>query len=453
MSNANSERRPDTVMTIHHGDGTATELRGTGYAVRAAAHIAQENIADALWALEVMNRFGHLVEHAWDQDVRLRAGQPTLTDVDASKAAVETLPIAPDLAVYDRALAAISNARRLHDQPRSDLEERKDARIVAYHAISDVTRAASFRDAAEAADADEGLLMKSVWSDRYLTLAFTMEKMRQNAARLPEADLAGTVASHDTPVSAAVDRAVAILAEARRLMDANRHDPRRVESTPAWYPFEADLSDLRVRSANDMGTAAGLEKVAREVQEWSDHIRELGGNEDVAAKLDESAAVLVTQNRLMASWTQLATVNEVAALVDGKLDDVRARYEGTDEDSYGTRTELRDKIGFLSKLSWKIKQSAKTGVVDLSSTFEDYQDPEAEAEEHHDAMIEGREWFPAAERAQAGHERRIAGVQSLLDRLTNTGISVRTEFIVVYPKEHTEEVDEQMEQDDDGPGM
>ncbi len=52
-------------MTIHH-DGDSTVLRGTGYAVRCAAYIASENLPNARWALEVLNRYGHLVTHPAD---------------------------------------------------------------------------------------------------------------------------------------------------------------------------------------------------------------------------------------------------------------------------------------------------------------------------------------------------------------------------------------------------
>lgn len=42
-------------------------LHGTGYATRCAAHIVHENVPDALWALEVLNKFGHLVPHPADR--------------------------------------------------------------------------------------------------------------------------------------------------------------------------------------------------------------------------------------------------------------------------------------------------------------------------------------------------------------------------------------------------
>lgn len=44
-------------------DGPPVHLTGTGYATRCARHIAYENIPDAMWALEVLNRYGHLVPH------------------------------------------------------------------------------------------------------------------------------------------------------------------------------------------------------------------------------------------------------------------------------------------------------------------------------------------------------------------------------------------------------
>lgn len=59
--------RDDVVITVYHDDGDSTTLRGTGYAARCAAHIAYENVPDARWALEVLNRFGHLVPHPGDK--------------------------------------------------------------------------------------------------------------------------------------------------------------------------------------------------------------------------------------------------------------------------------------------------------------------------------------------------------------------------------------------------
>jgi hypothetical protein len=62
-----------TTMTVYpYGtDEPGVTLTGTGYAVRCASHIAYENLPDARWALEVLNRYGHLVKHAAD---RLKAG-------------------------------------------------------------------------------------------------------------------------------------------------------------------------------------------------------------------------------------------------------------------------------------------------------------------------------------------------------------------------------------------
>lgn len=57
----------ETITIIRHDDGSETELCGSGYAVRCAANIAHENLPDALWALEVLNRYGHLVPHQADQ--------------------------------------------------------------------------------------------------------------------------------------------------------------------------------------------------------------------------------------------------------------------------------------------------------------------------------------------------------------------------------------------------
>lgn len=48
------------------GDDTPVHLIGTGYATRCASVIVHENIPDAMWALEVLNKYGHLVQHPAD---------------------------------------------------------------------------------------------------------------------------------------------------------------------------------------------------------------------------------------------------------------------------------------------------------------------------------------------------------------------------------------------------
>lgn len=47
-------------------DGAELRLTGAGYATRCAGAIADQNWPDARWALEVLNRYGHLVPHPAD---------------------------------------------------------------------------------------------------------------------------------------------------------------------------------------------------------------------------------------------------------------------------------------------------------------------------------------------------------------------------------------------------
>lgn len=47
----------------HLEGGESVALRGTPFAVRCASSIVAANVSDAVWALEVLNRFGHLVVH------------------------------------------------------------------------------------------------------------------------------------------------------------------------------------------------------------------------------------------------------------------------------------------------------------------------------------------------------------------------------------------------------
>jgi len=62
-----------TYPNAEQGDDTLVRLVGTGYATRCASAIVHENIPDALWALEVLNRYGHLVPHPADRNVALEA--------------------------------------------------------------------------------------------------------------------------------------------------------------------------------------------------------------------------------------------------------------------------------------------------------------------------------------------------------------------------------------------
>jgi hypothetical protein len=67
---SNAHSLPSTT-TICYPDGVDQQpilLCGTDYAQRCAAQIIHHNIPDALWALEVLNRFGHLVAHPADRE-------------------------------------------------------------------------------------------------------------------------------------------------------------------------------------------------------------------------------------------------------------------------------------------------------------------------------------------------------------------------------------------------
>ena len=55
-----------TTIVTDERDGATMTLTGTGYATRCAAAIADTNWPDARWALEVLNKYGHLVPHAAD---------------------------------------------------------------------------------------------------------------------------------------------------------------------------------------------------------------------------------------------------------------------------------------------------------------------------------------------------------------------------------------------------
>jgi len=59
----------DIAMTIYDDDGSPiATFSGNGYAVRCAAAIAEQNYPDARWAFEVLNRYGHFVQHEADRE-------------------------------------------------------------------------------------------------------------------------------------------------------------------------------------------------------------------------------------------------------------------------------------------------------------------------------------------------------------------------------------------------
>jgi hypothetical protein len=58
----------DMQVIKYNTDGTpGIYLTGSGYALRCASYIADENYPDARWALEVLTRYGHLVAHESDK--------------------------------------------------------------------------------------------------------------------------------------------------------------------------------------------------------------------------------------------------------------------------------------------------------------------------------------------------------------------------------------------------
>ena len=60
------------MQLIIHPDGPnepgVTFDCATGYVLRCVSAISDQNIPDARWACEVLNRFGHLVRHAADRE-------------------------------------------------------------------------------------------------------------------------------------------------------------------------------------------------------------------------------------------------------------------------------------------------------------------------------------------------------------------------------------------------
>jgi hypothetical protein len=93
QANARSRYR----ITVYGDDGAELALAGNKRAVQCATEIAHSDWTDARWALEVLNRFGHLVPHSRDEEGRVMADSGETASANTA---------------YDAALALLQDARQ-----------------------------------------------------------------------------------------------------------------------------------------------------------------------------------------------------------------------------------------------------------------------------------------------------------------------------------------------------
>ena len=402
-----------------------------------------------------------------EEPTRFSQAPETPTQARGSQPAIR-----PDLAVYDRALAAAFYSRRLEREHIEHYKTRSDtldhAKLNTYRAVSAVTRSPGFYEAGHAVDTDEGLLMQNAWDGDYEVLTRRLDQVRQAAAKRPQAIQLGEEAVEDTEVSATVDRVLANLAEGEYLY---KPTPREIKTAyqgtdhhwTEWDHQNNEMVTLRSLPHDEAITALMFVKASSQFTNWARTLRENGGNDQAASIMHETASNLRSGVRAVIATREGTSptskermVRQLADYVDSRKLAVRNRINETSEDSYVTRNALRDEINFLSTLSAKIRKADKTGIVDLSTTYTDYSDFMDEAEFHQDATNYGLEYVPPAGQEQGKHEARIRQVRYVLDVLVEAGMEVRTDFTVVTEPENfiapdPSEYEDELEQANDGP--
>ena len=164
--------------------------------------------------------------------------------------------------------------------------------------------------------------------------------------------------------------------------------------------------------------AENASRMAKNVEQWA---------RDAARLIDGNGATVVTMGTLAAQvWERAAKARE--------------KLEGTSEDSYATRNELRDRIEFLNGFLTKIRKAMPGGTVDLSIEAVDHG---YDAEEDAADQSCGLEYMPAIERERSAHEMDLASVQDVIRSLRKMGVKVRTDFIAIAAAECDWDADEQ----------
>jgi len=131
---------------------------------------------------------------------------------------------------------------------------------------------------------------------------------------------------------------------------------------------------------------------------------------------------------------------DALSTIGNSLKDLRAQFEGTGDDAYDTRMELRNSISDLAHAASAIGRPSGNRI-NLSRQIEDYgYDPEdAEAD-----RASGKEYVSPAELIKEHHEVMISVLTPTIENLRAAGFTVDTKVTLVEPEEYGEvqELDE-----------
>ena len=125
---------------------------------------------------------------------------------------------------------------------------------------------------------------------------------------------------------------------------------------------------------------------------------------------------------------------DALSTIGNSLKDLRAQFEGTGDDAYDTRMELRNSISDLAHAASAIGRPSGNRI-NLSRQIEDYgYDPEdAEAD-----RASGKEYVSPAELIKEHHEVMISVLTPTIENLRAAGFTVDTKVTFVEPEEYEE---------------
>ena len=129
-----------------------------------------------------------------------------------------------------------------------------------------------------------------------------------------------------------------------------------------------------------------------------------------------------------------AAQSEALTAINASLQDLRTRFDGTDEDSYATRLELRNHISDLADAANAIGRPSGSRINLGRTVTDDGYDPEAAAADRDS----GIEHVSAADQARQRHDTMIGLLTPTIDSLRAAGFTVDTKLTFVEPPEYRE---------------
>ena len=109
--------------------------------------------------------------------------------------------------------------------------------------------------------------------------------------------------------------------------------------------------------------------------------------------------------------------------------------EGTAEDSYATRNEIRGHLAQLTKAWRRVRKALLRGstTVSLNTTFVDFSNGDCDGEGQADARACGLDYVSDTDRAEGEHEAALDAISDIIATLERSGMTVETSFVVTYP--------------------